>query len=60
MLLKFRLETKIIFGILALIIIGAVIFVVINYRKLKKPVPVPQNTTAQVKGAYVPVLPRGN
>ncbi len=59
MIIKFKRETKIIFIFLALIIIGAVIFIAVNYRKLKKPVPVPQNLAAQVKAAQVPILPRG-
>jgi len=61
MVIKFKRETKIIFVVLALIIIGAAVFVIINYRKLKQPNPVSQNLAAeaQVKSANVPVEPRG-
>ena len=61
MVLKFKRETKIIFIILGLIILGAVIYIAVNYRKLKQPAPVPQNLAAQaqVEAANVPLLPRG-
>jgi hypothetical protein len=60
MAIRFKLETKIIFAVLALIIIAVAVFILANYRKLKNPSSVPQNLAAQVKGAYVPILPRGN
>jgi hypothetical protein len=62
MKLKFHTETKIIFAVLVLIIIAAVIFIALNYRKLKQPNPVSQNLAvhAQVKAASVPIRPRGN
>jgi hypothetical protein len=61
MALRFKRETKIVFIVLGLIIIGAAVFIIINYRKLKQPSPVSQNlaTEAQVKSANVPVEPRG-
>lgn len=61
MVLKFKRETKIIFIVLALIILGAAIFIVVNYKKLKHPNPVSQNLAAQaqVKSANVPIEPRG-
>jgi nitric oxide reductase large subunit len=63
MAIKFKRETKIIFIILALIILGAVVFISINYKKLKQPNPVSPNPNlaaqAQVKSANVPFEPRG-
>ena len=61
MAIKFKRETKIIFIILALIILGAVVFIVVDYKKLKHPNPVSPNLAAQaqVKSANVPVEPRG-
>jgi len=59
MIIKFKRETKIIFIILGLIIVGAIIYIAVNYRKLKQPAPVPQNLAEQVESANVPVKPRG-
>jgi len=59
MFIKFHLETKIILIILALIIIAAAVFIGVNYKKLKQSAPPPQNVAAKVKGASLPVLPRG-
>lgn len=61
MAIKLKRETKIVFIVLGLIIIGAAVFIVVNYRKLRKPNPVPQNLAAQaeVKSANVPIEPRG-
>ncbi len=60
--LKFHRETKIIFAILSLIIIASAIWIAINYRKLKQPIKIPQNSVAQaqVKGAEIPIQPRGS
>jgi hypothetical protein len=59
MFIKFRRETKIILILLGLIIIGAAVFIAINYKKLKQSAPPPQNVAAQVKGANLPIQPRG-
>jgi hypothetical protein len=59
MFIKFYRETKIILILLAVIIIAAAVFIAVNYKRLKRSAPPPQNVAAQVKGATLPIQPRG-
>lgn len=59
MILKFRRETKIVFIVLALIILGAAVYVAINYNKLKNPDPVSQTLGANIQARPISAQPKG-
>jgi hypothetical protein len=59
MMLKFRRETKIVFIALVLIILGAAVFIAINYNKLKNPDPVSQTLGAYIQARPISTQPKG-
>ncbi len=59
MLIKFRRETKIVFIVLALIIIGAAIYIAVNYKKLKNDNPVSQTLGANIQALPTSTQPKG-
>lgn len=59
MQIKFRRETKMVFIALVLIILGAAVYVAVNYNKLKNPNPVSQTLGANIQAWPVSSQPKG-